>query len=251
MIWELVFTSGAGMSYSGPMLQPRAIGEAPGDALELRHRKAGRIDLDAALGAAEGDVDDRRLPGHPGGQRPDLVDVDGGVVAKAAFVRAQHVVVLHAVAREHLDPAVVHLDREVDDDLVGGLSEDLADLGIEAHEVRGLVELPGHVDVGACLFGHLCTSLYILSFGSPACQSGMGRQRHQGRSRRQNLPRRLAGKARRQPTKVPPAPEGRFGIARGCAVLLLGVRSRCLCQLLPRSDGPGFALASLAGDLVR
>jgi hypothetical protein len=40
------------------------------------------------------------LEGHPGGQRLDLVQRDLVVVTHAALVRAEHVVVLHAVTLE-------------------------------------------------------------------------------------------------------------------------------------------------------
>ena len=41
MVWPLVPTSGAGMSYSGPMLLAERVGEAARDALELGLRVAG------------------------------------------------------------------------------------------------------------------------------------------------------------------------------------------------------------------
>ena len=59
--------------------------------------------VDAALRAAVGDVDDRRLPGHQHRQRAHLVEVDVGVVAQAALVGAAGAVVLHAVALEDVD----------------------------------------------------------------------------------------------------------------------------------------------------
>ena len=67
---------------------------------------------DAALGAAEGDVDDRALPGHPGGQRAHFVERDVGRVADAALGRAARDGVLHAIAGEDFQAAVVELNRE-------------------------------------------------------------------------------------------------------------------------------------------
>jgi hypothetical protein len=103
-------------------------GEAARDALELGLRVLARIDLDAALAAAERDLVERALVRHPRRQRLHLVEVGLVVVADAALVRPEHVVVLDAVALEHLDLPVVHADREVRDDLVLGLTEDLGDV---------------------------------------------------------------------------------------------------------------------------
>jgi hypothetical protein len=59
------------------------VGEAAGDALELGLAVLAGVELDAALGAAEGDLHHGALPGHPGGERLDLVEVHLGVVADA------------------------------------------------------------------------------------------------------------------------------------------------------------------------
>ena len=81
--------------------------------------------VDAALRAAERHPGDRGLPGHQGGQRADLVEVDLGVVADAALVRAPGAVVLDAVARVDVDLAVRELDRDLHLDLpVGGPEHD-------------------------------------------------------------------------------------------------------------------------------
>ena len=53
-------------------------------------------------------------------------------------------VVLHAVAGEDLDLAVVHLHRTRDDDLPLGVREDLPDAGIEVEDARRAVELLEH-----------------------------------------------------------------------------------------------------------
>ena len=74
---------------------------AAGDALELTVGHLQRIARDAALGAAERDVDDGALPGHPGGQRLAVVEIDVGVVADAALAGAARVVVDDPIALEH------------------------------------------------------------------------------------------------------------------------------------------------------
>ena len=70
------------------------------------------------------------------------------MVADAALGRAAAEVVLDAIAGEDLDAAVVHLHREVDDELAARLAQDLAQPGIEVEALGGEVEL--------CL-GHLPT----------------------------------------------------------------------------------------------
>ena len=100
-------------------------GEAARDALELGLAVLARVELDAALAAAERDLVERALVRHPRRERLHLVEVGLVVVAHAALVRAEDVVVLDAVALEHLDTCRCHADREVDDQLVLGLAEDL------------------------------------------------------------------------------------------------------------------------------
>ena len=116
-------------------------GVAPGQPLELLERQLLGVDDDAALAAAVRDPDDRALPGHPHRQGLDLVEADVLVVADAALGRTAAEVVLDAVAGEDLDAAVVHLHREVDDELAARLTEDLAQSGIQVQALGGEVEL--------------------------------------------------------------------------------------------------------------
>ena len=141
MIWALVLTSGAGMSRSGPMRTVISVVEAAVRRLELLERELLGVDDDAALAAAVGDADDRALPGHPHREGLDLVERDVLVVADAALGRAAAEVVLDAVAGEHLDGAVVHLDREVDRELAARLTQDPAQARVEVEPVGGQVEL--------------------------------------------------------------------------------------------------------------
>ena len=71
--------------------------------------------VDAALRAAVGDAHDRGLPGHQHRQRAHLVEVDVGVVAQAALVRAAGAVVLHAVTLEDVDLAVREAHGDLDE----------------------------------------------------------------------------------------------------------------------------------------
>jgi len=104
-------------------------------------RRTARVDGNAALGAAEWNVDQRALKRHPCGERSDLVAVDGGGEANTALVGPQGVVVLDAVALKDLESTVVHRDREVHDDLVARFGE-YASVGLaQVDEVRGSLKL--------------------------------------------------------------------------------------------------------------
>ena len=98
IIWALVPTSGAGMSESGPMIAFELRGEPAGQRLELLRAHRARIAGHAALGAAERDVDERALPGHPHRQRADVVEVGLGMESQPALGRPAGDVVLDAVA---------------------------------------------------------------------------------------------------------------------------------------------------------
>jgi len=78
------------------------------------------------------------------------------VIADAALRRAQCDVVLHTIAGEDLDLAVVHLHGTRNDDLPLGVREDLPDAGIELEDASRLVELLKHRGKDAALFGHAC-----------------------------------------------------------------------------------------------
>ena len=107
--------------------------------------------MTAALGSAEGDVDDGALPGHPGGERADFVERDVGSVTDAAFGGSAGDGVLDAVAGEDFDRAVVHADGDVNDDFAGGIAEDLPDALIEVEFCGGEVESSGLGFPGVCL----------------------------------------------------------------------------------------------------
>src|SRR5207249_2515940 len=115
---------------------------APGESLQLAFAQVLGVADHPALGAAEGEPGDGALPGHPHGQRLDLVKGDVGVIADAALGRSPGDVVLDAEALEHPNRAVVHLHREVDDELALDLPEDGAHAGVEPVELSSLVELP-------------------------------------------------------------------------------------------------------------
>ena len=98
-------------------------GVAARHALQLAARHVLGIADDAALGAAEGNVDHRALPRHPARQRAHFVERHIGRIANAALRRAARNRVLHPVSGEDLQLSVVHVDRDVDDDLAVGLAK--------------------------------------------------------------------------------------------------------------------------------
>ena len=89
------------------------VDELPRHPLQFAERAVGRRDRHAPLCAAEGDIDDRGLPGHQGRQRPHVIEVYLGVVAQPPFERPSGVVVLHAVADECRDFPRIPLDRQL------------------------------------------------------------------------------------------------------------------------------------------
>ena len=109
--------SGAGMSRVGADDVVNLVDELARDSFELLDAELARVDGDAALGAAVGQIDDGRFPGHERGQGADFVEIDFGVIAQAALHGAAGVVVLHAVADEGFEAAVVHLDGNLHLDL--------------------------------------------------------------------------------------------------------------------------------------
>ncbi len=81
------------------------------------------------------------------------------MVTDAALGRPATEVVLDAIARVDLDRPVVHLHREVDDQLAAGLAQDAAKAGVEVQALSGEVELllgdlPGVDRRGDLLCGH-------------------------------------------------------------------------------------------------
>ncbi len=129
MVCESVYTSGAGISLSGPHALQLGLGHALG------------VADDPALRAAVGNVHRRGLPRHPRGQRLHFVQRDVGVVADAALRRPARHVVLHPKAGEHLHLPVVHLRGD------GGFqdalwrAQNLPESEIELQVFRGHIEL--------------------------------------------------------------------------------------------------------------
>ncbi|MOA01769.1 hypothetical protein D3C78_1211910 [compost metagenome] len=84
-------------------------------ALEFGLRQVARINTDTALGAAIRQVHRGVLDRHPGRQRHHFGQGHILVETHAAFARTARHVVLHAIALEVGDRAIVQFDRHVDD----------------------------------------------------------------------------------------------------------------------------------------
>ncbi len=95
----------------GPDQRLEPVHVAQRERLQLFAAQAARVDLDAALAAAEGHVGDGGLPGHLRRQHLEEVERDVLVVADAALVRPARLVVLHAVGLEALGAAGQHLEE--------------------------------------------------------------------------------------------------------------------------------------------
>ena len=88
-------------------------GEASGDALDEIGVALVRIDADAALCAAEGDIDERALERHQGGQAHHLALADHRAVADAAFGGQAVVGVFGAVGLDDFELALLVAHGEV------------------------------------------------------------------------------------------------------------------------------------------
>ncbi len=116
-------------------------GKAAGERLGLARAHRPGIAGDTALRAAEGNVHEGALPGHPHRQRADLVEVGGGVIAEPTLGRPSSHVVLDPIAGEHAHTAVVQPDREANRELAVRRPKRLAHSRIEVKVVGSSVEL--------------------------------------------------------------------------------------------------------------
>ena len=139
---------GGGVDIGGRDVRLRAdehgdlAGVAPGQAFQFPLRHHLGIADHAAFSAAVGNPHHCALPGHPHGQGAYFVQSHIRMVADAPLGRPASQTMLHAVASEHLDAAVIHLHREIDTQLPLGKPQ----LGLDARfqvEILGRnVELP-------------------------------------------------------------------------------------------------------------
>ena len=116
-------------------------GVAPRETLELALGEPVGVAAHAALGAAERQAEQGALECHPHRERGALAHRHGRRVAHAALGRPQCERVLHPVAGERFDRAVVAADGEVDGERAPRLQQPRTDLGLQREAVGGLVEL--------------------------------------------------------------------------------------------------------------
>ena len=162
--------------------------EAAGEVLELLHRHVLGIADDAALRAAERDVDERALPRHPHRQRLDFVERHVGMEADAALAGSARQVVLHAIAGEHAKAAVVHAGGNGDLEHALGLTQITVERFVQADEQPDFVELAlRHLpDVIARLNGRKILKSYVylyrpLGNSAPRACAGSGRSSRSAR----------------------------------------------------------------------
>ena len=75
--------------------------------------------------------------------------------AQTSLRRPTREVVLNAVAGEHVNAAIVHVNREVNDEFALDLAQDLAEAILEIKDVSRPVELLLGDDIGTLCFRHL------------------------------------------------------------------------------------------------
>ncbi len=115
--------------------------EAAREVLDLVTRQLLRVDPHAAFRPTVWDSDDGTLPRHEHRQGLHFGQRDVLMVANAALGRSGVAVVLDAMAGEDLHASIVHLHREVHREFPLAVSEHLPHAVIQAHDVRGGVEL--------------------------------------------------------------------------------------------------------------
>jgi len=97
-----------------PVEQFRSVASC--ETLEFAARHFARVANHPAFGSAEGNIDHRALPSHPGGQRAHFVEGDIGGKANSALARATHRGVQDTIADEHFQLTVVEAHGNVQRD---------------------------------------------------------------------------------------------------------------------------------------
>jgi hypothetical protein len=125
----------------GPDDVVQFVDKLAGDPLEFAPAERERIDGDASFGAAVGQIDHGRFPGHQRCQRAHFVEIDLRMKPQPPLHRPPRIVVLHAVADERSQLAVVHLDRDLDLHLALGHQQQAAHIVAEVHVIGGPIEI--------------------------------------------------------------------------------------------------------------
>jgi hypothetical protein len=116
-------------------------GVAAGHPLEFGGAVTAGVDADATLGAAVRHVEKGAFPRHPHREGTYLVQRDVGRVAQAALGRSAGEVVLHPVADEQFDLAVVSVKRDADRHLAARRGEHVVEAVVVPEDRDGLAQL--------------------------------------------------------------------------------------------------------------
>ena len=118
-----------------------ALDEPPRHALQFAGGKQAGVHGDAALGPAEGQIDQRCLPRHERSQGADVFGIHRRMVTEAAFHGAARGIVLDAVSRKNRQFSIVALDGHGNVMFAFGREEQLLDTGAEVHRLRSLADV--------------------------------------------------------------------------------------------------------------
>src|SRR5438874_458131 len=112
-------------------------------AFQLAHGHLVRIANDATLCAAEWNIHYGTFPGHPTGESPHLVERDIRRIANASFRGSARYGMLHTKSGKDFEFAIVHRNRDVDDELAVGVLQNFPQAFIQIEFLRGEVEARG------------------------------------------------------------------------------------------------------------
>ena len=99
-----------------------------------------RSQITPPFAAAERDIHDRALPGHPGCQRAHFVQRHVGSEANAALGRTARNRVLDAIAGEHFQTTVIELNRNGDGEFSRRSTKYLLQTFVEIHQLGRFVK---------------------------------------------------------------------------------------------------------------
>ncbi len=124
------------------------------ETFQFASRELARITDDAALGAAERDIHNRTLPGHPRGERADFIERNIRIKSDAAFSGAANGGVEDAIAGENFELAIVHADGYVKRDFLFGVFQIAVKALFETEFLRGNFETRFGILVDIHFFGY-------------------------------------------------------------------------------------------------
>src|SRR6266404_5926176 len=112
-----------------------------GKPLEFVTGKLARIANNAALCAAEWDIDDGTFPRHPHRQGLEFIESNVRVITNTPLARPASAAMLHAETFKHADRTIIHFHRKRQRQRPTRAPQDLAQTRFEAALLRGIIEL--------------------------------------------------------------------------------------------------------------